>query len=135
MVWAKSNKPTKLYPETLTQTAIVKWFKLKYPGLAENIIKIGNGGKKTVQAHVLAKKMGEQVGASDLFVAFPNGGYAGLWVEVKPEKFKVVKSNADHTTRQLNFIQQMIDCGYAGEMIVGAKAGIAVIQAYMELEE
>ncbi|MDX2368810.1 MAG: hypothetical protein QNK36_10460 [Colwellia sp.] len=135
MVWAKSNKVTKLFPETQTQTAIVKWFKLQYPGLKKHIIMIGNGGKKTAQAHKLAERMGEVKGASDLFIAFPSGGYCGLWVEVKPEKFKVVPSNLKHVTRQLDFLEDMREVGFAGEMIIGSIAGIEIIKSYMDLED
>jgi hypothetical protein len=128
------SKVKKLYPETLTQKAIVHWFRLQYPGIRDHLIKIGNGGKKTPQGHILSAAMGEVVGASDLFLAIPCGGYAGLWIEVKPEKFKLVPSNKAHVERQMNFLYNMEEVGYAGELVIGSKAGIEVIKGYMELE-
>jgi len=132
MAWG--TKVKKLYPETLTQTAIVQWFRLKYPKFANHLIKIGNGGKNTPQGHLLAKRMGEVVGASDLFLSLGSARYHGLWIEVKPEKFKLVPSNEAHTGRQLLFLDQMQEAGYAGAMVIGSKEGIEVISRYMELE-
>ena len=131
MAWAKTSKVSQLYPETLTQIAIVKWFRLQYPGLYDHIIKIGNGGRKTAQGHLLSGRMGEVVGASDLFIAVPSLEFSGLWLEVKPEKFKIVPSNAAHAQRQLDFIDKMKCAGYDGEMVIGSKEGIDAIKSYM----
>jgi hypothetical protein len=133
MAWAKSSKVSNLYPETLTQIAIVKWFNLQYPQLKGHLIKIGNGGKKSTQGHILSGRMGEVVGASDLFLAYPSCGFAGLWLEVKPEKFKANKSNSAHINQQLDFIESMREVGYDGEMVVGSKEGIEVIKSYMSI--
>lgn len=128
------TKVKKLYPETLTQKAIVHWFRLQYPHYRNHLIKIGNGGKKTPQGHILSAAMGEVVGASDLYLSIPSSGFSGLWIEVKPENFKIVPSNKAHVQRQLDFLTDMKSVGYAGEMVIGSNAGIELIKAYMKNE-
>lgn len=129
MVWG--GKVHKLQPETLTQIAIVRWFRLQYPGLKKHLVMIGNGGKKPPQGHLLSERMGEVAGASDLFLAFPSGDYCGFWIEVKREKFKMTKSNEAHVTRQISFIETMREVGYDGEIVIGSKEGIDAIKSYM----
>ena len=105
---------------------------MQYPKYAKHLIRIDNGGKKSVQAHVLAKALGEVKGASDLFLAVPRGQYAGFWIEVKPDNHKITKSNEGHCERQLRFIGQMKSVGYHGQIVIGVQQAINSIKRYMD---
>jgi hypothetical protein len=123
---------TKLFPETIVQKALVKYIKLQYPFAKDYIVMIGNGGKKTAQAHLLAAKMGERKFASDLFIAWPTKYYYGLWLEIKKGSWKITPSNKKHTDGQISFLEDMKKVGYQGDMAVGVDHGKEIIDDYFK---
>ena len=116
--------------EAKTQAALKKYFDFKYPKYRNQFIKLDNEGNRTDYGHIKAVNCGLVSGASDVYIAVPTDKYAGLWMEVKPEGWRMTESNRLHTERQLEFIERQIMFGYFGKMIVGVDEGIALIDGY-----
>jgi len=95
------------------------------------VIKIHNEGARTAASANLLIALGLHPGASDLFIAWPTRKYAGLWLEVKRERWKPVASCREHFQRQLEFGQLMIDSGYAFDVAVGIDQFIAKVTSYL----
>jgi|SRR6185503_5193439 hypothetical protein len=116
-----------IQPEKSIQITFVDWFKRQYPNYSGNIIRIANDN-----AHKgYGMKMGLCSGASDIFIAVMKGGYAGFWLEIKKDKFKVTPSNKKHYYQQMEFINRMIESGYYAAMCTGLDACIYVTKTYM----
>ena len=123
-----------LKPEARVQTALVAYIANKLPPVLPYVIKIDNEGKRTISGHVLAKRMGLCKGASDLFIAYPMSSYHGLFIEVKPEDFKLPKTIKydSHLYHQLSFMEKVRDNGYYAKLIAGIDEGIDLIDCYFE---
>jgi hypothetical protein len=67
---------------------LMSWAKTQ-PILDEYLIHIPNGGYRHPLEALKLKKMGVKAGVSDLFLAYPNPNYHGLWIELKSEKGKI----------------------------------------------
>lgn len=120
-------------PEQKTQLAICEWLSKQHQEVFEHIVKIDNEGKRSVGGHVLSKRMGLHKGASDLFIAWPTEKYAGLWVEIKPDKWRGafgVKAKL-HLENQMKFIDKMNKRGYLAKLVVGTDQGIDAIKSYL----
>lgn len=121
--------------ERAIQKAFVKYIQLKYPTFYQSLIKIDNEGVRSAIGHAEAKRMGLHRGASDIFIAMPSGSYNGLFIEIKPDNYKVTKSNATHHEEQMLFINKMINNGYMAAMCIGLDSCIAFIDAYVNLKK
>ena len=122
-----------LTPEQKTQVAILEWLAIAYPLGRELAIRIGNEGKRSIAGHVLAKKMGLNKGASDIFFPIPARGWFGCFMEVKPDKWKPSgKKEKLHVDEQLAFIHKMREQGYRAGLVVGVDAGILMLTDYFE---
>lgn len=129
----KSSKPkrSKLFPETIVQTSLVEWFQLKYPQYKKCLIRIENEGKRNAAQAALAYRMGLQKGASDLFIAIPTRQHAGLFIEIKKDKFKVTASNKEHYDTQAAFIEAMNSMGYFATFGIGFDNCRHIIENYL----
>lgn len=88
----KVTEDGRLYTdESSLQGTCVKWFRIRFPGLEDFLFSIPNGarigGKVSkkgfpILASIL-KAEGMLEGVPDLFLAYPFGGYAGLFIEMK----------------------------------------------------
>ena len=114
----------KRHSESNEQIAAMDWLRLQHPKIAEHTLHIGNERKTSYYAGYIMKRMGVLKGASDLFMAWPSGGYHGLFIEVKS---KIGKP----TPEQKAFIQRMRDVGYKAEVCYGAEEVISTMQAYI----
>lgn len=130
----KLKRRSKLFPESECQINLISWIKLQYPEAGNHIIMIGNEGKRTAAGHALAARMGLHKYASDLFIAYPCGGYCGAWIEIKKDGWKPVPSNKEHTDGQLKFIEKMRGAGYFGQLCVGIDDCIATLDWYLSLK-
>lgn len=115
------------------QKAFVEFVKLKYPREYRALIKIDNEGVRSPAGHHYAKLMGLHKGASDIFIAVSRGGYHGLWIEIKPDHYKVTNSNRAHHLEQMAFLEQMIENGYCGAMCIGLDACISFTEEYFKM--
>ena len=122
-----------LKPEQRTQIAILEWMALQYPIEYGYVVRIGNEGTRSIAGHVLAKRMGLNVGASDLFIAWPVMRYHGLWLEIKPDGWRKPRNENEklHIDRQMYFINKMKARGFYATMSVGTTQGINTIDRYL----
>lgn len=73
-------------PESKVCIALWKWFQFKYPKQRNRYLRIEVGGNRTKISQAILKAEGNKAGTSDVFIAYPAGSYAGLWLEVKADK-------------------------------------------------
>lgn len=115
------------------QVAVVKWFRLQYPKKKGLLFAISNGAHLAGTPIQRAKKMqrmkaeGFKPGVSDLFLMVPKGPFAGLWIEMKREKY----SPSDVSEEQREFIALAKDQGYQACVCGGATAAMATIAGYL----
>ena len=86
-----------------------------------------NEGKRGYQNASLLRKMGFRAGVSDLFMPRHNLQYSGLWIELKTITGVVSPS-------QKEFLETMIEEGYAGCVAYGADEAISIIDQFYEID-
>lgn len=118
---------TKRHTESNEQIAAMDWLRAQHPKIAEHTLHIGNERKATYYAGYIMKRMGVLKGASDLFMAWPNGGFHGLFIEVKS---KIGKPSAE----QKAFLQRMKEVGYKAEICYGAEEVINTMKEYLSYQ-
>ena len=77
-----------MHQESENQIMLFRWAelqKVKYPMLSL-MFHIPNGGKRGIKEAVRFKKEGVKAGVPDIFLAYPNKIYHGLFIEMKAEK-------------------------------------------------
>lgn len=114
----------KNHTESNEQIAAMDWLRAQYPAIAQYTLHIGNERKATYYAGYIMKRMGVLKGASDLFMAYPSGGYHGLFIEVKS---KIGKPSLE----QKAFIQRMSNVGYMARICYGAEEVINTMKEYI----
>lgn len=117
--------------ESQIQCAIVEWAnKIK---LFDNftigtfILKNCNEGRRSLADGKRKKKEGLKKGVSDLFLAFPQAKYHGLWIEVK-------KHNGKMTKEQVEWFTFMNLVGYETQLVDGVDSGIQAIKDYLGMK-
>lgn len=112
------------YSESQEQIAAMEWLRLQYPNIAEHTMHIGNERKASYFVGYIMKQMGVLKGASDLFMAWPSGGFHGLFIEVKSKTGKP-------TAYQLAFLERMNKVGYLAKVCYGADEVISTMREYI----
>ncbi len=110
--------------ESNEQIAAMDWLRAQHPKIALHTLHIGNERKATYYAGYIMKRMGVLRGASDIFMAWPSGGFHGLFVEVKSKRGRP-------SPDQLAFIERMRSVGYKAEVCYGAEEVINTMQQYI----
>lgn len=116
------------------QVSLVAWFRLQYPALKGCLIAIPNGSHLAGTPIQRAKKMqrmkseGFVVGAADLFLMKPSGEYAGLWVEMKRQRYVP----SDVSKEQKEFQARALGNGYQAVVCGGFEAAREAIKAYLQ---
>lgn len=118
----------KRHTESNEQIAAMDWLRLQHPKIAEHTMHIGNERKASYYAGYIMKRMGVLKGASDLFMAWPSGGFHGMFIEVKSLIGKPSES-------QIAFIKRMIDVGYYACICYGAEEVISTMKLYIGLAD
>lgn len=119
------------------QKSLVQWAKLIRLPNAENIedgarlidylYAIPNGGTRNPREAGRLKLQGVKAGVSDLHLALPINGKAGLWIEMKqPDRKK-----ARVTASQKEWIDRMQLAGYDAHVCYGYQEAKHVIQDYI----
>lgn len=124
---AKSSRVVRKHSESDEQIAAMDWLRYQHPQLIPYTMHIANERKSSYFAGYIMKRMGVLKGASDIFMAWPCGGYHGLWMEVKTKTGKP-------TQEQLDFIARMNGVGYYATVCYGAEQVINTIQCYIRRE-
>ncbi len=116
------------------QVLLVRWFKLQHPALAFCLLAIPNGAHLAGTPLQRAKKVqrskaeGMLVGAPDLFLMVTRGGHAGLWIEMKRQKFVP----SDVSKEQREFQVRAIEQGYQSVICGGFEQAKEAISLYLE---
>ena len=110
---------------------VVNWFKHYYPELEDDFHHFANerriqkrGGAEFYEGKML-KRMGVKKGVADFFLAFPQNGKAGLWIELKVGDNKPSKE-------QKAFLERKALRGYEAICVWGFKAVCDEITAYLK---
>ena len=117
---------TRSHTESNEQIAAMDWLRLQHPEVARQTMHIGNERKSSYYAGYIMKRMGVLKGASDIFCAWPNSVYHGLFIEVK-------SLNGKPTPEQLEFIDRMNAANYFAKFCYGATEVIDCFQWYLKL--
>lgn len=96
----------------------------QYPEI-EMLFAIPNGGYRTKAEASLFKAQGVKAGVPDVFLAYPSGNYAGLFIEMKHGKNKSTPIQEDWQ-RRLQF------AGYQVKVCYGAEEAMHEIIQYLK---
>ena len=110
------------YKESELQRACLKYFKLKYPNIL--IFAIPNGGKRDIVTASIMKREGVVRGIPDLFIAYPNGKYAGMFVELKV-------GNNKPTKHQKEIMKMLENTGYCVSVCYTINEFIYKVNSYV----
>jgi hypothetical protein len=113
------------FAESNEQIAAMDWLRLQHPNIALYTMHIGNERKSTPYAGAIMKRMGILKGASDIFMAWPNKGYHGMFIEVKSRTGKLTKEQAE-------FLNRMELVGYYIAVCYGAEDVIDTMKFYLQ---
>ena len=138
--------PAKQYPtEFQEQAALIEWASVRRHRdrrLSEWFVLINNESLMSLLTKPARRyaywgrlvKMGFRRGASDLLLACPESGYAGLWLEMKRQRAayggEAAQANAVRD-EQAEFHEQMRAAGYATSVAYGWHEATQVIEAYL----
>lgn len=124
----ESSTVVKRHTESNEQIAAMDWLRAQHPNIALHTLHIGNERKASYYAGYIMKRMGVLKGASDLFMAWPCGGFHGLFIEVKS---KIGRPSAE----QKAFLQRMREVGYRAEICYGAEEVINTMKEYIAYDK
>lgn len=119
------------HDEQIHHINTVNWFNYHFPELEEDFHHFANerkiekkGGAEYYQGKLL-KRMGVKRGVADFFLALPQNGKAGLWIELKVGKNKP-------SQEQKAFLARKLQRGYECACVWGTEAAREVIKAYLK---
>lgn len=113
-----------LQKEQAEHINIVNWFNYQFPELQDDLHHFANERRCSIQQGRLLKRMGVKKGVADFFLALPQNGKPGLWIELKVGKNKPSKE-------QIAFADRKIDRGYEFAFVWGFDAARASIITYL----
>jgi len=116
--------------ERIEHINTVNWFKHHYPELYDDFHHFANErkfekkGGAEYHAGRMLKRMGVKKGVPDFFLALPQNGKCGLWIELKVGKNKPSKE-------QQEFLDRKSQRGYECACVWGSDAAREVIKKYL----
>lgn len=130
-IMRQNAKKKRNFKESKTQAAALEYLKVKCPAMYETAIKIDNEGKRSIAGVMTAYKTGLHKGASDLFFFYPTICYNGMFLEVKPEDWKLTPSKQEHYDSQIAFIKRAEKKGYYACLAIGIDECIRAFDFYL----
>ncbi len=120
--------------EESTHKAICDYIRYKYPDAI--FMSDGSGLKLPMGLAIKYSKLKSGKGIPDLFIAYPNNGYFGLFLEIKKEGAKVFKRDGslrkdEHLEEQAKMLDRLKMLGYASYFVIGFDMSCKVINDYM----
>lgn len=118
------------------QKSIINWAKWQPWGdgkLNDYLHHSPNGGARNPREGAKFKQMGTLAGFPDLFLFIPQGGYHGLFIELKRPKTAKQKAGEVNTNQQA-MINRLNAQGYKAVVCYGANEAIDEIKAYLGLK-
>lgn len=134
-------KPKPRQREHAEQAALVTWAGVtrfpnppcpRHPKLGDYLFAIPNGGHRSIAEASRLKAEGVKAGVSDLFLALPRSGYAGLWVEMKSPAGSATKAGVA-SPAQREWRDLMLASGYLAVVCAGWDAARGHIERYVGL--
>lgn len=116
----------KLRSEDTEQETVIQWARYcsgKWPEL-KLLHHIPNGGSRNKKEAVKLKRMGVRAGVADLFLPVSRSGYHGLYIEMKYEDGRLLKS-------QKEFLTAVSEQQYCCVVCYSAADAIEVLEKYM----
>ena len=121
-----------LKPEEIDHISLVNWFHHNFPELAddfhhfanERFLDVKNNPEQWNTGRKL-QRMEVKKNVSDFFLAFPQNGFAGLWIELKVGKNKP-------TQGQIDFSDRKTRRGYQCAIVWGFEAAKEVLNTYLK---
>lgn len=113
--------------ESDEQIALFQWAAYssgKYPEL-DLMYHIPNGGKRSITTAVRLKAEGTKAGVPDICLPVPNGGYHGLYIEMKSGKNKT-------TALQDKWLEALAFQGYETAVCYGWESAKDLIVEYLD---
>ncbi len=112
--------------ESAEQKALFAWWTMarhRWPGAL--MFSIPNGGRRDVATGARLKAEGALAGVPDVCLAWPAGGYHGLYLELKKRR------GGRASTAQNAVLDALEAAGYRAIVVHGAAEAIATVEAYM----
>lgn len=110
------------------QSEFIAAFRSKYPRFENILFAIPNGGKRHITTAMKLKREGALSGVPDVFFAYPNFPYPGLFLEFKAGKNKT-------TPKQDTVINDLRKFGYVVEICYTCEDAMNCIDNYLNLSE
>jgi len=116
--------------------AVVNYLKLQYPGVLFRS-DTGAGMKLTIGQAKAQKAIQNGMAWPDLFIAYPNSKYHGLFLELKDGSVKLRGAKgyykSEHIANQQNCLDELIGFGYYAVFAVGFDRAKETIDWYLNL--
>lgn len=113
--------------EDVEQQAVIQWARMssgRYPELAL-LHHIPNGGNRNAREGAKLKRMGVLAGAPDLHLPAARGGYHSLYIEMKFDDGRLLKSQREFLTAAAGLQNYCVVCYSVAD-------AIEAIQTYIE---
>lgn len=103
--------------------ALMQWASM-HPICKYYLLHVPNGGSRNpIEAHNLRLE-GVRAGVSDYLLAYPRGGYSGLWIELK-------RQGGRATRAQKEWLERMEGVGYRAQVAYGWDEAKSIIEDYL----
>lgn len=110
--------------ERIDHINTINWFKHHFPELEDDLHHFANERRCSPQEGAMLKRMGVKRGVADFFLALPQNGKAGLWIELKVGSNKPSKE-------QKAFLERKTQRGYECACVWGTEEAREVINKYL----
>lgn len=125
-------------PEQELQIAVCDYLKLQYPKAI--FFSEPSGLRVTMGQAMVLKRMRSFGKLPDLFIAYPNGKYHGMFIELKTTKTSPFLKDGSHSTNphiqeQLKTLKTLYELGYAAVFGVGFDDTRKKIDDYFALQK
>jgi hypothetical protein len=138
-------KPKPRHYEDAEQQHVFAWAQTRLlpasPGIepgsrvSDYLFAVPNGGRRNPREAARFVGLGVKAGVSDMMLALPRKGAAGLWIELKKRRhhFRTPKE-ADRavSAEQHRWLDRMVIAGYTAKVAYGADEAIDLITAYVQ---
>jgi predicted DNA-binding protein YlxM (UPF0122 family) len=118
----------KIYPTEHEEQAMLfewsEWMSAKYPYL-RMMYAIPNGGLRAKKTAVSLKAEGVKAGVPDIFFPYPEGGFHGLFIEMKRQKGGIL------SVEQREYMEHLAEVGYCVVVCEGFEEGKQIIEDYI----
>jgi len=113
-----------LKPEQIDHINLINWFNHQFQELKDDLHHFANERKCSVQTGRTLKRMGVKKGVLDFFLALPQNGCHGFWLELKVGNNKL-------TPEQVQFMNRKTQRGYLCAACWGWEAGKELLLTYL----